>query len=162
MRIVQGVFKNTSRAFEVSQPWTPPRQPWAWHRRARSLPFSAQEHRVGGPHPGRPAAPLRHGPLAPCLLIICVTASYTQGWPKHQGFILRNRRKRKMGSALRILIKVQSSTFVSCLIFKMSLEDTSAQHQSAFSVTFLFWLVTCSADGMFSSITWSHSDFVSV
>lgn len=43
-----------------------------------------------------------------------------------------------MGSALRILIKVQSSTFVSCLIFKMSLEDTSAQHQSAFSVTFLF------------------------
>lgn len=47
-----------------------------------------------------------------------------------------------MGSASRILIKVQSSTFVSCLIFKMSLENTSAEHQSAFSVTFLFCLVT--------------------
>lgn len=77
-------------------------------------------------------------PLGPMPPIICVTATYTQGWPKHQDLILRNRRKRKMGNTLPILIKVQSSTFVSCLIFKMSLEDTSAQHQSAFSVTFLF------------------------
>ena len=34
--IVQRVFKNTSRALEAPQTWTPPRQPGAWRRRARS------------------------------------------------------------------------------------------------------------------------------
>lgn len=42
-----------------------------------------------------------------------------------------------MGSSLSILMKVQRNTSV-VLIFKMSLENPSARHPSALSVTFLF------------------------
>lgn len=85
IRIVKGVFKNTSRGFEVLQIWARSHQP-----RPCVLTSAAQD---GGPHAGGCAAPLLHSPLWPRPLNLLCDCQLHSGEAKTLRFYFKKEEK---------------------------------------------------------------------